>query len=92
MSDKNGRARLPFGACLCAALLIAGCDGSSDDNNNGSPGNGATAVVVDIRTLSNRADLISGGDALVEIVLDNASAALGALAQEIAFPLRGLPP
>jgi Tannase-like family of unknown function (DUF6351) len=47
-----------FGLVLLATALLAAC-GSSDDS---SP-------VLEVRTLNNRADLISGGDAMVEVVL-----------------------
>jgi Tannase-like family of unknown function (DUF6351) len=52
----------PFSAALCAAAisLLAACN--SDDNANVPPTSGMT-----INTLSNRADLISGGSALVEL-------------------------
>ena len=48
---------------ICAAAALAGCAGSQ--------GGGATGL--EIKVLSNRADLVSGGDALVEIVLPNAT-------------------
>src|ERR1043165_4151705 len=48
-------------AFLLASGLFAGC-GGSDDNSTPSAG------PVQIQTLSNRADMISDGDALVEIV------------------------
>ena len=52
----------PLSAALAAAvvLFVAGCD--DDDNANVPPTSGLT-----ITTLSNRADLISGGSALVEL-------------------------
>jgi len=52
----------PFSAALAATVLafVAGC--GSDDNASVPPTAGMT-----ITTLSNRADLVSGGDALVEI-------------------------
>ncbi len=49
---------LRWGATIWAATLLAACAGS--------PGGGAG---LEIRVLSNRADLVSGGDALVELVL-----------------------
>lgn len=42
----------------CLALLV-GCGGSTDDDES----------VSEIRSLSNRADLVSGGDVLVEVVI-----------------------
>ena len=52
----------PLSAALAAAvvLFVAGCD--DNDNPNVPPTSGLT-----ITTLSNRADLISGGSALVEV-------------------------
>ena len=49
----------------CAALAATGCEATSSSNGD-TPTSGP---VPQIKTLSNRADLISGGDALVEIVL-----------------------
>lgn len=51
---------LRLGALVCAAVGLAGCAGS--------PGTNSPAGL-EIKVLSNRADLVSGGDALVEIVL-----------------------
>ena len=47
-----------LGLAVLAAALLAGCGGSDDP-----------APLLQIRTLNNRADLISGGDAMVEVVL-----------------------
>ncbi len=52
-----------FAAALSTAWLLGGCSNSS------------SGTQAEIRTLSNRADLISGGDALVEIVTADASTA-----------------
>jgi hypothetical protein len=49
----------------CAALAASGCESTSSSNGN-TP---TSDPVPQIKTLSNRADMISGGDALVEIVL-----------------------
>ncbi len=68
-----------LGLVLCAgAVLLASCGGSDDDGGGGStnPG-GNTTGVLDIRTLSNRADLISGGDALVTITPSNGATLSG---------------
>ena len=46
--------------CTLVAAVLAGCGGSSGD---GSP----PAVPLEISVLGNRADLISGGQALVEV-------------------------
>lgn len=75
--------RLRSRGCLLAActatLLMSACDDSSHSSPpidaNATPDaskpdpDAATAVALQIKTLSNRADLISGGDALVEIVV-----------------------
>src|SRR4051812_16974922 len=51
---------LAAGISLVAALaLVGGCHDDDDDD---------VAAAPEIRTLSNRADLVSGGDVLVEIV------------------------
>lgn len=44
-------------------LVLAAC-GSSND----SSANGATTAALDVKVLSNRADMVSGGDAFVEVV------------------------
>ena len=52
-----------------AALVAVGCDSES-----ASLGSGVNPQPVpQIKTLSNRADMISGGDALVEIVVPKAA-------------------
>src|SRR5256885_979853 len=48
-----------------AALAAAGCEATTDQTGTTT----TAAKVPQIITLSNRADMISGGDALVEIVL-----------------------
>ena len=48
-----------------AALAASGCDSTSSSTATTPP----PQPVPQIQTLSNRADMISGGDALVEIVL-----------------------
>ena len=57
-----------YGA-ICAAALLAACAGS--------PGGGGSGAGLEIKVLSNRADLVSGGDALVEVVLPKAAAPEG---------------
>lgn len=47
-----------FGLAILVATLLAACGGSDD-----------AAPVLELKTLNNRADLISGGDALMEVVL-----------------------
>ena len=54
-----------FGLAAIAAALVAGCGGSDDP------------PVLELRTLNNRADLISGDDALVEVVLPAGASATG---------------
>jgi hypothetical protein len=54
-------------AAIVISTVLAACGG---DNNNNNPG-----AAPQIVTLSNRADLVSGGDALVEIKLPAALAA-----------------
>jgi hypothetical protein len=56
--------RWPWLAAI-AALTAAGCDSTSSSSGPVPP----SQPVPEIKTLSNRADMISGGDALVEIVL-----------------------
>ncbi|NGY05852.1 DUF6351 family protein [Solimonas terrae] len=55
------------GATL-AALLVA-CGVSSPTGGSGGSGNGSSSGGIGIRVMSNRADLISGGDALLDVVL-----------------------
>lgn len=57
-------------ASLAAAALVAGCGGDND------------APPAQIKTLSNRADMVSGGDALVEVMLP-AGATAGTLKVEL---------
>src|SRR3546814_6936576 len=78
------------------AVLVAACGSSSPPSGNSSSGG------IDIRVMSNRADLISGGDALLDIVtpagVDSASVTMslngkdvsGAFASTEDGPLRGL--
>jgi hypothetical protein len=62
-------------AVLIGAALLAGCGGSGSDSdgNGGTGGSGGSSGgggrPVSINILSNRADLVSGGDVLAEIVL-----------------------
>jgi hypothetical protein len=53
-----------WGVLVAAAALLGGCAGS--------PGSGSVAGL-EIKVLSNRADLVSGGDALVEVVMPEGS-------------------
>ena len=66
--------RISLALAVGASALLAACSGGSDGNGAVSAqGNGPPAHANDnlttIKVLSNRADLISGGDALVEILL-----------------------
>ena len=69
MLATSSRPRVPawrLGACALATLVLAACGGgggSADPATLSSRGEGPLAV----RTVNNRADLISGGDALIEI-------------------------
>ncbi|WP_299451748.1 DUF6351 family protein [uncultured Pigmentiphaga sp.] len=56
--------------CTLVAAVLAGCGGSGGSSGDGSP----PAVPLEISVLGNRADLISGGQALVEVKIpDSAS-------------------
>jgi Tannase-like family of unknown function (DUF6351) len=55
-----------WGVLVCVAGALAACVGS--------PGSRFDSGGVEIKVLSNRADLVSGGDALVEVVLPKAAA------------------
>ncbi len=72
------RRPVPLMLALVLAAALGGCGddddndnniGSNGNNGNGGGGDGGASAPLTIRTLSNRADLVSGGDALVEIVL-----------------------
>jgi hypothetical protein len=79
-------ARVCLSAAVAAGTLLCACGG--DANNQGTPPADAAikpdappaippdapAAALQIKTLSNRADLISGGDVLVEIVIPPGSA------------------
>jgi hypothetical protein len=60
--------------CLCSiaiassALLVIGGPGCSSQSGT-TENTAGTAPLLQIRTLSNRADLVSGGDVMVEIIL-----------------------
>jgi hypothetical protein len=58
---------LRWGVTICAAAVLAACAGG--------PGGGGAGL--EIKVLSNRADLVSGGDALVEVVLPKSASADG---------------
>ena len=60
-----------------AAMLLAlgGCGGSDDGAPATTPPPAAITGNVDIKVLSNRPDLLSGGDALMEVVLPTGAAA-----------------
>ncbi len=73
--------------CLASAILLAACGGSTGSNASAAnePNNPPGAAEIDIappstmaaspliRVLSNRADLISAGDALIEVIPPNGS-------------------
>ncbi|HKQ15627.1 MAG TPA: DUF6351 family protein [Steroidobacteraceae bacterium] len=56
-----------WGILLCLTAGLAAC--------TGNPGSRVDSGALEIKVLSNRADLISGGDALVEVVLPRSAAA-----------------
>lgn len=58
--------RMGAGVPLATLVLLAGC---GDDNGGSGPVGGGTAVGTAIRVASSRADLISGGSALMEVSL-----------------------
>lgn len=60
-----------IGRGLCAMLLLLMVQGCGDQPRFGGGGKTTAAATAqgEIRVLSNRADLLSGGDALVEVVL-----------------------
>lgn len=61
---------------LVVALVaaLAACSGSPDNVDTSSGGTGGTTGSATLKVVSNRADLVSGGDVLVEVVLDSAAA------------------
>lgn len=75
--NKRRRPLLTRATSIALAMIIAGCGSSDSDDpvdigggggGNGGPGPDLSGPVAELRVLSNRADLISGGDALVEVV------------------------
>ena len=58
---------LARGALIAMASVLAACGGGSggDDDNDS---NDSSPVAAELKVLSNRADLVSGGDALVEVI------------------------
>jgi len=69
MTPNTQAARARPAALFCAALLTLGLAGCGTDSS--SPGS------VQIQTVSNRADMISGGDALIEVLLPAGAVADG---------------
>lgn len=61
----NMKTAISRATLVALAGLAAACGGS---DNKDSGGDGGAGPVAELRVLSNRADLVSGGDALVEIV------------------------
>ncbi len=59
-------------AVVMSCAVLAGC-GSSEPLAGAEPGTGASGAPT-IAVLSNRADLISGGDALVEVLINDGAA------------------
>jgi len=68
----RGRSGCGWGAALAAAIL-AGCGGGAGSGHSGPAAVQLKAAdpdkVLQIRTVNNRADLVSDGDALIELVL-----------------------
>lgn len=64
---------------LLAASLLVACSSSPENNgsgsNNGGNGNNGGSQDIQLSVISNRADLISGGDVLVAVQLADAAAA-----------------
>lgn len=56
---------------ISAVMFLTACGGSS---NSGGGGSAVMPDTATLRVVSNRADLISGGDALVEVLLENTEA------------------
>lgn len=75
-SPRHRRLRLLLAVTSFAALL-GGCGGSDNGSNSDStpPPPAAITGNVVLKTLSNRPDLISGGDALMEVVLPSGGSA-----------------
>src|SRR5947209_3518497 len=73
---------------LSAVALVAalGACGGSDDNNSGSTTPPPVAITgnMELKALSNRPDMISGGDALMEVVLPT-----GATASDLKVDVNG---
>ncbi len=67
---------LRLSSALVAVTLFSAC-GSSDPISEPSTANGTARAAPVIEVLSNRADLISGGDALVEVILPTGASADG---------------
>ena len=68
MLATKSRPRLPawrLGACALATLVLAACGGGggSSETELSSKGNGPLVI----QTVNNRADLISDGDAMIEV-------------------------
>src|SRR3712207_6523528 len=78
MAIGTTRGRRGRWSAAAAALVVAGCGGGGGDSGPGLPTGvqlkSSAAKLLEIRTVSNRADLISDGDALVELVLPERAA------------------
>ena len=69
---NNFRQRLLQLACLVGAVAVTGCGGGGTSTPTESPLAGKAELPpfnFEIKTLSNRADLISDGNALVEVLV-----------------------
>lgn len=61
------RTALTRGVLLAMASMLAACGGGSGGDDDGNGGTNPSPVA-ELKVLSNRADLVSGGDALIEVV------------------------
>lgn len=78
-SPAPGRGKVRLAFVVAASMLLINCGRSSPvtDGNDADAGSGGSGPISGstIHVLSNRADLVSGGDALVEVVLPGSATA-----------------
>ncbi|PTU31502.1 DUF6351 family protein [Stenotrophobium rhamnosiphilum] len=71
-----GRGKMQIAFVVLASIFLISCSRSSPVENSGTGSGSSGPISGDaIHVLSNRADLVSGGDALIEVVLPNSAAA-----------------
>lgn len=80
--NASSRASRRVRLCALAACLLASCGGDDDTAPPAEPQPSGPLV---LKTLSNRADMVSDGDALVELILP----ASGVAAADVSFDLNG---